>query len=265
MITGLILVGLIIDLGGAPNHHRLGFQVGIEVNSKQTVLLTPGTVLEKLLILQGFYATSELGIPLAVALFCLFKNKKVRFCLLVCAVLIAGMLCVIWFFPHYAAPFTATVFVLVVFGLRRLHAWQVAGRPTGVGLVRALVLFQVALLMASVAGQTLAQRTNRGPWDRGQARARAQAFLESMPGQHLVLVRYSAAHNPGQEWVYNRADIDHTKVVWAREIPGRNPQPLLDYFRGRKVWLVQADADPPDLLPMPEPILSVPRQNSDLP
>ncbi|KAG1738964.1 general APC amino acid permease [Suillus lakei] len=26
MITGLILVGLIIDLGGAPNHHRLGFQ-----------------------------------------------------------------------------------------------------------------------------------------------------------------------------------------------------------------------------------------------
>ena len=27
MITGLILVGLIIDLGGAPNHERLGFQV----------------------------------------------------------------------------------------------------------------------------------------------------------------------------------------------------------------------------------------------
>ncbi|KAG1795908.1 general APC amino acid permease [Suillus variegatus] len=26
MITGLILVGLIIDLGGSPNHHRLGFQ-----------------------------------------------------------------------------------------------------------------------------------------------------------------------------------------------------------------------------------------------
>jgi len=27
MITGLILVGLVIDLGGAPNHERLGFQV----------------------------------------------------------------------------------------------------------------------------------------------------------------------------------------------------------------------------------------------
>lgn len=27
MITGLIIVGLIIDLGGGPDHHRLGFQV----------------------------------------------------------------------------------------------------------------------------------------------------------------------------------------------------------------------------------------------
>lgn len=34
MITGLILVGLIIDLGGSPNHHRLGFQVGIKMNWK---------------------------------------------------------------------------------------------------------------------------------------------------------------------------------------------------------------------------------------
>jgi amino acid transporter len=31
MITGLILVGLVIDLGGGPDHHRLGFQVGIKV------------------------------------------------------------------------------------------------------------------------------------------------------------------------------------------------------------------------------------------
>lgn len=37
MITGLIIVGLVIDLGGAPNHHRLGFQVCVEVNSNQTL------------------------------------------------------------------------------------------------------------------------------------------------------------------------------------------------------------------------------------
>lgn len=37
MITGLIIVGLIIDLGGAPNHHRLGFQVCVKVDSNQTL------------------------------------------------------------------------------------------------------------------------------------------------------------------------------------------------------------------------------------
>lgn len=36
MITGLIIVGLIIDLGGAPNHHRLGFQVSIKANWKSS-------------------------------------------------------------------------------------------------------------------------------------------------------------------------------------------------------------------------------------
>ena len=210
------------------------------------------TMPDKLLKFQAFYFTLEMGIPFTIALFCLFNNKKVRFCLLVCTVGMAGMLVALWFNPHYAAPFTAVFFVLIVFGLRRLRVWQVDGKPVGLGLVRALVVSHVLLLLASVAAQVLVLQRSHDPWDRGQARARIQAQFESMPGQHLVLVRYAADHNPNQEWVYNGAEIDHAKVVWAREIPGRSNQPLLDYFRGRTFWLLEADVNPAQLRPLPK-------------
>jgi len=51
------------------------------------------------------------------------------------------------------------------------------------------------------------------------------------------------------EWVYNLADIDHAQVVWAREIPGVDIRPLLEYFRGHTVWLVERDVNPVQLRP----------------
>jgi hypothetical protein len=67
--------------------------------------------------------------------------------------------------------------------------------------------------------------------------------LAAMPGQHLVLVRYSKDHNSGEEYVYNGADIDRAKTVWAREIPGHDLTPLLQYFRDRDVWVYEPDED----------------------
>jgi hypothetical protein len=67
--------------------------------------------------------------------------------------------------------------------------------------------------------------------------------LAAMPGEHLVLVRYSKDHNSGEEYVYNDADIDRAKTVWAREILGMDLTPLLNYFRNRDVWVFEPDED----------------------
>jgi hypothetical protein len=65
--------------------------------------------------------------------------------------------------------------------------------------------------------------------------------LEAKPGQHLVIVRYSSEHNAHAEWVYNGADIDGAKIVWARDIPGVSMALLLAYFHYRHVWLIEPD------------------------
>ena len=52
-------------------------------------------------------------------------------------------------------------------------------------------------------------------------------------------MRYRPDHEILEEWVYNDADIDGAKVVWARDMGTAKNQELLDYYKDRRVWLVE--------------------------
>ena len=80
-------------------------------------------------------------------------------------------------------------------------------------------------------------------------RARILEKLESQPGRHLAIVRYRPNHDYFEEWVYNRADIDGAKVVWARDMDTSENRELLQYFQDRRAWLVEADKMPPAVSP----------------
>jgi hypothetical protein len=69
-------------------------------------------------------------------------------------------------------------------------------------------------------------------------RARLQARISRLPGQHLILVHYGVRDVPSKEWIYNRADIDNSKIVWARDMGSEANQELLCYFAKRHVWYV---------------------------
>ena len=66
-------------------------------------------------------------------------------------------------------------------------------------------------------------------------------------------MRYSSKHNPQDEWVYNAADINSSKVIWAREMDAESNRELFEYYKGRRVWLIQPDEYPNAVSPYPVP------------
>jgi hypothetical protein len=165
--------------------------------------------------------------------------------------MVAGLALETWLFPHYVAPLTGVLFALVIQGLRHLRVWGRHGRRSGLFLAQALPLVCVAMVLVRIAAGPLSLPLP-GTWpmmwyytDPGNVwRAAVLRRLEAIPGRHLVLVRYSSAHSVHDEWVFNEADIDRARVVWARAMGGDQDGDLLRYFGDRLVWLIEPDSDP---------------------
>jgi hypothetical protein len=71
--------------------------------------------------------------------------------------------------------------------------------------------------------------------------------LTKSTGKQLVFVRYWPQHIFQDEWVYNDADIDNARVVWARDLGSAEDRELLQYYPQRTAWLLEPDAVPPRL------------------
>jgi hypothetical protein len=52
-----------------------------------------------------------------------------------------------------------------------------------------------------------------------------------------------AQHQQNDELVYNEADIDGARVVWAREMDPLQTSRLIEYFKDREVWLAEINDD----------------------
>jgi hypothetical protein len=120
-------------------------------------------------------------------------------------------------------------------------------RVYGKGFGRALVLvfasipFMVGLIYGIIGGHAPGLEQRRGVENR----------LIAQSGQHLVIVRHSADRPVWKsDWVFNAADIDASKVVWARDLGDAANQELLAYYHDRKVWLLEPDRS---LVPIPYP------------
>ncbi len=209
-------------------------------------------IFEKLVSLWKFYFGPLLTIPL-LALPWVFRDRKMRFPLIAGAVFLAGLAVQTWTMPHYVAPATGLIYIVLIQCMRHLRFWRWHSQAVGLAWLRVIPLIAIAMVVLRVSAAA-AHVPIEPAWPRGNLdRAAAVRELQHLPGEQLVIVHYGPRHDVDWEWVYNAADIDQAKVIWARDMADDKNQELLRYFPGRRVWLLNGDDSPPRLSPYPYP------------
>ena len=191
-----------------------------------------------------------------------FLDRRIRF-LVVCVLILAGGLLIeVYLVPYYLAAFTAALYAIGLQMMRHLHVWKSGRSPVGLALVR----FTLVACLVMTGIRVIAEPLHLGPpefpagsWNLawygpghfGTERAEIESRLNQLPGGQLAIVRYWGNHHISDEWVYNSADIDGSKVVWAWDMGTVDNQELIQYFGNRTVWLVEPDAMPARIAPYP--------------
>ncbi len=205
-------------------------------------------MLRKLKNLWLFFVGPLLTIPF-VTLFVFPAAKpdtRKKFFLLIVGALAIGLLAEVWFYPHYGAPAMGAIIALLLIGLRRLRKWKWRNRRSGLFLARMVPL--ACLLMGLIPLTAARFRISLSYWPQqwygGNPSVVRPASLTAGLTHALIIVRYDPAHEVGEEWVYNEADIEKAPVVWARETDPAHDHELIRYFKNRTVWLFEPDKHP---------------------
>ncbi len=189
----------------------------------------------------------SLGVPLLLS-YSVRKRQGVSFAVMGVGLVLLASAFVPWAQRHYLAPALPLAYLLITQVLRQFYGARSPGKSR-------LPAFATACLASALAALVL--RTTyeiRKPDHWGAERARIERELMERSGDDLVVVRYDKNHQNLDEWVYNRADIDHSAVVWAREMSSAKNVELLNYYPNRRHWLLLADAKPPRLIEHSTPV-----------
>lgn len=180
-----------------------------------------------------------LFLPLLLVPFCHDRHKRMILTVGFLALLPSAV--TVWSFPHYLAPAAPVMLLLVLLGLQQVN--HLGKKYLGIPQLAVLfIAFQVVFFVNNARSHVATPQID-WQWQR----AAIMEQLKTTDGKHLIMVHYEANHNPHHEWVYNRADIDSAKVVWAREMSPEKDQALIDYFGNHKIWVLKADAEKPEL------------------
>jgi hypothetical protein len=238
---------------------KLDYELQEAVHGKGTE--TMGSYLNHLAYRVRFYRFFFLA-PLYLALpFFLPNLREFRYAWVALTLVIfaAGTTFYPYFYSHYIAAGTCLFVLVSLVGIERLSRLTIRGVPAGHEAARLLVflcaahfVFWYGLHLFEPQGITEAM-IHYETWDvinrdDPDGRITVNHDLANAPGQQLVFVRYWPQHR-FEEWVHNAADIDGSRVVWARDLGPEENEKLRRYYPNRTAWLLEPDDRPPKLVP----------------
>jgi hypothetical protein len=191
------------------------------------------------------------GLPLAACMLLvarpLWRDAIARRALVLGVLAYAGPALDARMLPHYAAAEAVLAYIVGACALRALrNAWP--GAEGAYLMWAAVIVFTLPTALGLLTPENRCLIGSTKYLDAHHAVIEEQ--LTKRPGEHLVLVRYGPAalaavnhHQNYEELVYNHADIDGSKVIWARSLGAEKDAELIRHYPNREVWLVDEDAE----------------------
>jgi hypothetical protein len=193
---------------------------------------------QKLLFTWAFYLGPLLTIPLFL-ISRVLQDQRTAFLLMVGSLCFFASVVVVFFNIHYVAPIAGILLAITLQAMRHMITLTLDGKPFGRFLVRAIVVSCIVIIPLKAN-----MLRNSAYPSIASERERLLREVDALPERQLILVRYHPDHDARWEWVYNDADIDKSKVIWARDMGPTQNEELLRYYYDRRVWRLEPDGNP---------------------
>ena len=201
----------------------------------------------------------------------IYRNKWFAFVAGTILFVFAWMSLAVWYENyHYAASLTCLFFLLVAEGFRQFAVLgkikEEFNKSITVGLLTVLVLAsflysQVVLPESVIAFTGENTTTPQITFDKaikltipGRAtflKAEIEQSAEKLPNKYLAIVSFDAGYSFHDEIVYNKANIENSKLIWAYDLGAEKNEALLSYYKDRKILVIKVSDSQLEINPLP--------------
>jgi hypothetical protein len=178
-----------------------------------------------------------------------WRDPLIRKMAIIAEVVLLALIAETYHQEHYTAPLWPVLALLIAVWAER--AWNLRVRKVRVGAALVLLAFTTLAITSFLYVSTdtwnrpLIQpdRANTDPLNWPNRRAALIERLSALGQRQLVIVRYpSPDWNINVEWVYNGADIDQQRVIFAHDLGTEQNRAMLNYYPDRTVLLLTFDS-----------------------